>query len=329
MNREAVATRLWCAPLHGLRGVMAAAVVAAHLLGSFLPTPGFHHAVDVFFVLSGYVLCMGFDRSLPFTGDGFRQFLRSRVARLVPVAWLSVALYWTAELVAHRAGRLTDAPFDTSWQNLLANLLFLDGNLPWFASVGPKWSLSNEMVAYVAVFPFAWLLRRRPAALVALVAVVASQAIFAPSWDSWGSLASRCLPCFLAGCALFHLRLPALPPWGVLACLVSGSGLFLFGDPLAMASGASLIVLAASQPTGPVARFLERRVVQWLGDISYPLYLLHPLVLYPVFLVQVLWPWSKALYPWCSIVPVAGSLALAHVVHMRLEEPLRRRWRRP
>lgn len=308
---------------------MASFVVAAHLLGSFLPTPGFHHAVDVFFVLSGYVLCTGFDRTLPFGRAGFRQFFLSRLARLVPVAWLSVVLYWTAETAAHLAGRLRGASFDTSWTNLLGNLLFLDGNLPWFASAGPKWSLSNEMVAYVAVFPFAWLLRRRPVALAVLVAVVASQAVFADDWNRWGSLASRCLPCFLAGCALYHLRLPDLPGWGAIACLVVGGGLFLFGDPLAMASGATLLVLAAAQPTGTLARVLETRAIQWLGDISYPLYLLHPLALYPVFLVQILWPATKTLYPWWSILPVAVSLALAHVVHVWLEEPLRRRWRRP
>lgn len=318
----------WNAPLHGLRGVMAMFVVAAHLLGSFLPTTGFHHAVDVFFVLSGFVLCSGFDVVLPFDRKGFRRFLRGRIARLVPVAWLAVASYWSVELLAQGAGKLLESPFDTSWRNLLGNLLFLDGNLPLFASAGPKWSLSNEMVAYLAIFPFAWLLRRRWIAGLVLVLVVMAQTWFAEDWNAWGSLFSRCLPSFLAGCALYHLRIPALSGSSTLLCWIGGGTLFLFGPTLAMASGGVLLVLASSQKTGPGARFLEGRLVQWLGGISYPLYLLHPLAMYPVFLVQEVIPASQAWYPAWAVLPVGGSLLAAHLVHLHLEEPLRRRWGR-
>ena len=64
--------------LDALRGVLALAVLSCHLTGAPWPSWVAGRAVDGFFILSGYVLCRGYD-------GRYAAFLARRAVRLWPV----------------------------------------------------------------------------------------------------------------------------------------------------------------------------------------------------------------------------------------------------
>ena len=108
------------AGLDGLRAVAVLLVVLCHLFpGGFLHS-GFV-GVDVFFVLSGFLIATLVGQEVETTG-GFRAgpFYRRRVARLVPALWVMIAavalagLVWRDQLDALRSGTRRTPPEEAS-----------------------------------------------------------------------------------------------------------------------------------------------------------------------------------------------------------------------
>ena len=119
-------------------------------------------AVDVFFVISGFVIGLSAFARLDAQGPGFRAgFLRSRLARIVPLHFLTVAAY-----VAFVEPALWQR--DDLWPDVVAHLLF-GHNLffDWYGAInGPNWSLGVEMQFYLLVMLAApWLRKVRPLTL--------------------------------------------------------------------------------------------------------------------------------------------------------------------
>ncbi|WP_230007567.1 acyltransferase, partial [Microbacterium sp. Bi128] len=177
--------------LQGLRALAVIGVVASHLTG--WPTGGFV-GVDVFFVLSGFLVTGILLRDLAATGTiDLRAFFARRIRRLLPAALLVLATVVTAGFfVFHRARAEQTLGDALSALGLVSNWRFgLEGR-DYFAStdVSPLqhfWSLSIEeqfslvwplvLLALVALLPAA--ARRAAAArwvvgVAALVLVVAS-----------------------------------------------------------------------------------------------------------------------------------------------------------
>ncbi|MEP6598111.1 MAG: acyltransferase family protein [Actinomycetota bacterium] len=181
----------WFAGLDGLRALAVGAVVAFH----FAPTalPGGFLGVDLFFVLSGYLITRLLLGEVDVRGRlDLVDFYRRRVRRLVPavvvlvvVAVAGAALFWPDELVTLRGG----VPASLGY---VANWWLIGEHQPYFVSAGRPpllqhlWSLAIEEQFYLVwpcllaiVFGSMFMLRSRtvvltPGALarVALVAVV-------------------------------------------------------------------------------------------------------------------------------------------------------------
>src|SRR3954471_22516293 len=93
--------------LTGVRGVAAAAIVAYHFgdvqlatggTGSFFRIPYGYLLVDLFFMLSGYVMALTYrDAFLHLTGKAFAHFMLKRVARLYP-AYFIIGLFYVAKI---------------------------------------------------------------------------------------------------------------------------------------------------------------------------------------------------------------------------------------
>jgi peptidoglycan/LPS O-acetylase OafA/YrhL len=115
------AARPWLAGLDGLRAFAVSAVVVFH----FAPTvlPGGFLGVDLFFVISGYLITRLLLAEIDTTGRlAIRDFYARRVRRLVPavVALLVVtatasALLWRDELPTTRGGVLASLCYATNW----------------------------------------------------------------------------------------------------------------------------------------------------------------------------------------------------------------------
>jgi peptidoglycan/LPS O-acetylase OafA/YrhL len=344
--------RLEC--LDGLRGALAAYVLLGHMapfavLPDLLQSAVSHGgaAVDLFFVLSGLVVTQSLERA----GGRARPFLIARAARIfpvfLPVFAFAVAVQpwscgfeqmpwigpenaarticamawphaWGAEIAAHLA---------------MAHGLFPDAVLPdvWVSFLGAAWSLSTEWQFYLLALAFAG----RPRALAR---VLFGLAIAAVAWREAGPEAWQFSRAFLPNKAhFFALGVASLAvargertgrPYalGLLACfgICATSGTFgKLLPPLAWA----LCLAAATEPASPVMRplraLLRWRATQYLGAISYCLYLVNePVHKVAVGLLAgiaggdamvftVLW------VPVATLLPVAVSAWL----HVRLEAP--------
>jgi len=232
------------------RGLAALAVVAFHVPlpeGALSMAPRGYLAVDLFFVLSGFVLAHAYGEQLA-RGGGMRQFLVQRLIRLYPlylIALVSGALLLLNRLVLDGMPALSY----TRWaQGLAANLFFLpapidetQASAALFPSLFVAWSLMWELAANLLFALLApWLGKRTLAAamiggLVPMVAIAASAGTLngGAEWPALWNGGARVLWSFFAGVALFrlHQRLAwrlAAPDW-LLALLLVASFLPAMG----------------------------------------------------------------------------------------------------
>ncbi len=273
--------------LDGLRGFAALAVLAFHasqvVHAPWLMPSGFL-AVDLFFVISGFVIAHAYD--LRMAGLGPAGFLISRAARLYPLFLLGVAL----GLV--RVGEQVLAGRDVSgWAlSLLCNLSFLPAPPSAFSKVvlfpldGPGWSLMLEVwvnVAFALLFPR---LSQRVLLGVAITtgAALVVCAVFWPrlldggsEWPTVGMGPIRVLYSFSIG-VLLRRNEGRLPNLSRLSPLVGPIVLILMHAPRD-GLGALGFILLVSPALVIAASQTKRRspVAAWGASTSYPLYVLH------------------------------------------------------
>ena len=319
------------ADLEGLRGVAIALVLLAHA-----HVPGLRaglFGVDVFFVLSGYLITRNL---LAWTGSGgellprYAGFLLRRVARLVPallvtlvllVAWVSLGDVPGGGVCLVRAATYTmNLPFGTAQ-----------------TCAGPLhvvWSLAAEQQFYL-VWPLVLVLlaplsRTRAAhrvlmAYALIAAAVASLALLVPGAGMAVDYAPAGRPLALlpgaaialAGPAVRRVPRPLLPLVGGFAAV----GLLLTHLPQValaplVALPTALLIRELRREPSATGRVLSAPVLTWLGRISYSLYLVH---------VLALWV-SRELVdgPWADVLGCGVAVLLATLLHRFVEEPSRR-----
>jgi peptidoglycan/LPS O-acetylase OafA/YrhL len=310
--------------------------------------------VELFFVLSGFILAHVY---LDAAGAGclhYGRFLWARLARIYPVhlaALSAVGLMGAAATALDY--RMTHSVI--VWSALPQNLLLIQawGTTRAAAWNHPSWSISAEWFAYVLFPLFAgatWALRTRP--VLAMLGALGMIAILYPAFQrlagfpltratiAWGAL--RIVPCFTLGCAtnlLWRRRAIkdtglALVATGLTVSVVVAGAVLNAPDPLlVMLFGALIYSLASMASSG--SRVMTSAPLIYLGETSFALYM----VCIPWQLV-----FSKAaarlfgagemlpLGLWLlQLVGVIGvAMAMHHVIErparswMRLHDPFRR-----
>lgn len=312
MNKANDASNGQLQSLTPMRGIAAFWVVLYHYAARYLPALQVDRhthlldkgylAVDLFFMLSGFVLTHVYWRSFarPEAGS-YRKFLTARIARLYPLHLFVLLLFAATALASRAVEYAATGKFEAialqgarSLTALVANLFMLQGlragELSWNY---PAWSISVEFIAYLG-FPLAlpWIWRAGPRTKLALsLLLVALLAGFArmttDNFDQWdGPLTLlRCLPEFLLGAVLYAFFAGRQP----MAFLRSDAFLVILAATLLLLIhlGASdfvivlvfpALIMAAVTNEGRASRFLNVRPLVWLGEISYALYLFHGLV---------------------------------------------------
>lgn len=163
--------------IQGLRAVAVLVVIADHLFG--WPMGGFV-GVDVFFVVSGYLITALLLREYERTGKiSFVTFYKRRIARLLPVSVLTIVLTVIAASLIFNSGRSSQTLVDGIWAFFfLANWRFLISGTDYFQADVPIsplqhfWSLAVEEQFY---FVWPWLMLLVLAISVKFVASRASQ----------------------------------------------------------------------------------------------------------------------------------------------------------
>ena len=289
-------------------------------------------AVDIFFVLSGFVICH-VTRSRETTA---RSYAVNRLARIASVALPALAVTWVVDAIgmAARPEIYTGFCCDSvpAWWAFGRNLVFT-GDL-WSQHVSPGsnvpfWSLGYEAWYYLTFGLLLFLPRRVgiPAAVVALVVAGPGIAILFPLW--------------LTGVAIYGRKVSAPVGWGLVAVGLVGAVLAMvfseregqiydpfsleagrlldYGHDYAMGISFAVFLVGFSAVSGRFAALLGRiaRPVRWLAGGTFALYLFHLPLLH--FLAAVL-PFPAASWQiWVIVfagVPLAG-LALAEVTERR------------
>ncbi len=319
--------------LAGWRFVLAF-LVACHHLHDFVPSQDalvqFSQPIGAFSAVMGFLLISGFSiaHSLSRNPEGF---YRRRLIRIYPVYWLAIAITLLPFLLA--ATPTIATPFhekvftQPSWTNLVGNLLFLQGFLvlPLTANA-VTWSLSVEVACY-AIAPLLMQLHPKQQAILLSFSAV----IFAlyPGWTHWSSNLSVLrfgLPWLLLGWAwllgfmyFFQARRPlAMPVMVGLGCLVLSINREIYDHrqySMLVYIATALIVAYAAYV--PLPRWLAR-LFSYLGDLSYPLYLLH----LPAFLLGQVFGQVQN-----SILLMGAALILAMVAYHAIDVPVRRYFR--
>ncbi len=141
--------------LTGVRGVAAAVIVVYHFgdvqlatggTGSFFRIPYGYLLVDLFFMLSGYVMALTYrDAFLHLTGKAFAHFMLKRVARLYP-AYFIIGLFYVAKIAAGLSGEKLEMYSAWDWTGNLLMMtgwgLYISRSSAWPGRRAPKWALS-------------------------------------------------------------------------------------------------------------------------------------------------------------------------------------------
>lgn len=303
------------ADIDGLRAVAVVAVVVFHFFPSALP--GGFAGVDIFFVISGYLISQIIIGGLETGAFSVAGFYARRVRRLFPALILvlsaSLAFGWVA-LFREEYAQLGEHA--VAGAAFLANFVFWSesGYFDKAAIAKPLlhlWSLGVEEQFYIfwpLMLAMAWRMRSNLLLVAAAVAIASFGAnVFASSADPaaafyspwtrfWELMIGAMLACRAPGAAASGAR----PAWNLagrprVASAVSVAGIVLILLGLAFArekgfpgwqallptGGTALLILAG--PGAAVNRMLlARGALVAIGLISYPLYLWHwPLLSFP------------------------------------------------
>ncbi len=288
--------------LTGIRGIAAWLVVFYHVrysLQTIVPHPVIdafakgYLAVDLFFVLSGFVLWFNYGERLREGGRAQAwPFLWRRFARVWPLHGFILALFAIFALGLIAIGKpgdrmpLAELPLHVL---LIQNWGFTD-HLSWN---DPAWSISTEFAAYLA-FPLIAVavrwdrLRAGPLLAIALALCAAIALLFDAAGT--GSLGDhivklgvwRCLAevgLGIVACLLWRLwhDKPGAAFRVALACgaILTAGAAFRLPETVFVPAALFSAILALALDRGPVARALSTKAAVYLGEISYSTYLSH------------------------------------------------------
>lgn len=284
-------------PLTAMRFFAAMWVVAYHFTPSLgLGMPSLigkgYLGVELFFVLSGFILSHVYMESFGAGRFRYRDFLWARMARIYPVHMATLA---GLGLLAAGA---TAVGFNINNQVIRMSSLPAQLTLTQAWGLGqaggwnhPSWSISAEWFAYLSFPAFAlliWPLRRRPwiAGVLAMALVVILNVGFeavagfplTKATTAWGAL--RIVPCFALGCATWLLwRSEAIASRKGAVAGVALSTLAIIAAALAGAPdwlticifGALILALGSLASTG--SRLLTAPLWVYLGEVSFAVYM--------------------------------------------------------
>lgn len=335
--------------IQGLRAIAVAAVVLYHAGVPFLP--GGYVGVDVFFVISGFLITAHLLSSLERDGRvKFASFYARRVRRILPASFVVLALSVVAALLWFPPLLMNEV-----WKGALAtalyvpNMLFAAEGTNYLAETAPSvfqhyWSLGIEEQFYLLwplLLAFGWgVLRSRRTlglVLVTLVALSFAACVFltfyAQPW-AFFSLPTRAWELGMGGLVAFALsRRPViLPDWAAPAAGwagvagILGSVVLLNSDTafpgywamLPVASTALVILAGANDSSHGPSRTLSARPMLFIGAISYSLYLVH----WPALIIPDV-ATGGSLPQWLTLLIAVLCVPAAWLMYKYVENPAR------
>lgn len=309
--------------LDGLRGIAAFMIMFYHLdivYGFGGPFQRGYLYVDLFFLLSGFVLAVSTEAKLK-TGIGAFEFTWARFKRLWPLVAVGAGVAVVRAFVIGMADPLT-----LLWWLALDLLMIpsLSGTGPFYRYNGPQWTLFYELLAN---FLHAAVLKRVATGVMLVLALLLGAALIytvrlhgadtmgvsAPTWKTWWQALPRVGFAYVLGVWIGRryragLRTASLPWPLALALPVVGIAAVPY-LPLGKVAGdlvfvmlflpAMMWIVAMCRPPQALKVPLE-----WLGTFSLPLYCVHLTVL--VWMSELL-----GRKGWVAALAVVTAMALS------------------
>lgn len=344
--------------LDGVRGLAILTVMGVHTGGPFLP--GGFLSVDVFFVLSGFLITSVVVEERERSGTiRLGLFYIRRALRLIPGLMVLLAVLGLWSLTLPLRGMAVEV-----WREMLftffyvANWALAFDAMQAMGMLGHAWTLAMEEQFYLLWPPVVFAVMRRgipPRSFALLVAAaIAAVAVHrALMWSSGATMQrmffgfdTRC-DALLAGClAALTVRLPGrlstparrrawraagLAGTAVLSLLMvfavrEHDAMFLGGYTVVALSAGLMLIHLVDHPASPLARAFAVRPLTHVGHISYGLYLWH----WPVFLTFAVMAagWGQLRL---NLARFAVTFVLAQLSSTLVEQPclkLKKRWER-
>jgi peptidoglycan/LPS O-acetylase OafA/YrhL len=293
--------------IDGLRAIAVLSVIAYHF--NVGPVPGGFIGVDIFFVISGYLITGIIVEKLDIDAFSFIDFYQRRIRRIFP-ALVTVLLFMLASgltvlLRSDELFRVSTAPFGPLYHSIVLGAAFVTnfGLLHETAYFSPNadsqpllhlWSLAIEEQFYI-VWPLllcgARAMRVQYLAFALAIAAVSfginvltvhtdpTAAFYSPLSRAWE---------LMLGAATASVSSERMQRFPVSATVRSAIGLVLIAVALftvnrhtvfpgwvALAPTIGTLLVISAGPKSLPNRYLSARVLVWIGLISYPLYLWH------------------------------------------------------
>lgn len=320
--------------------------IGAHA-GLQVATQRLSTGIQLFFVLSGYLVCLSWDRCLV-AGEGLKGFLVRRAAKIVPLYLLflhiNIGLFLVISIVAPEVQPFRNSVTDSNLnlQNYLIHFTFLQGMAPplMHTLLDGSWSIVVEVYSYLLfALVLARVCRTAPACawayaaslLVAMLFTVTAGRMYS-GYSHYGFPAQ--LPCFILG--VLACRLVQTPdfasrfaPWA--SATVACATLLMLGlikgesKPLGDFHVYALCFAALLLASDTVARLITPPIaaaIAAMGRQSYALFFVHLVLLKSSY--TVLAALHIALPFWLALalnvlIAVPLSWLLSHLVFDRID----------
>lgn len=337
--------------LRGIAAILVAVFHAPTYLGRWVPARQGYLAVDLFFVLSGFVVAYAYQHRL-MHGLRIRDFVAARLIRLYPLFLLGSLFGFTVVVFL-----IQSSPLQYGGSLLLRQVTATVLFLPYSGSVSPVtnsrllfpydvpcWSLACELVANVA---FAMLVRRAASWIFAAIAAgsfIAMIMLALPAGNLGGgsdvpTMAigyARAGYSFFIGVLTYRLFVRGrVRPFGKAASRRMAWGICILAvlalstpltRPLIMQTLTVAVFFPAIIYFGALTQLSTtwHKAAAFLGDISYPFYLLH----YPVMYLLAIPGAQEHLAPYRRIVApllMLGTIAASWLAMRFYDAPIRKR----
>lgn len=338
--------------LQSLRFIFFVMIFMSHFEYDGLPAfdAGGDCGVSFFFILSGFVLSSAYGNKVSSDGFRYRQFMARRVKKLYPLHLLCLLAFVVINIRSMDAGTLV---------RLLPNLLLVQSWIPsagfYFSANAVSWFLSDILLCY-SVFPavFQAVHRMTPMALTgAWAAVLAAYAVLLCNIpDAMTNAIVYVFPPvrtvdFAIGVtlwrvavwlkkrriAVFESRLTAtaaeLAVFAALAMTLAAHPYVNLQIRTAClfwpVNVAIILLFACEKQCGALAWLLRRKPLIWLGNISFPLFMVHQMA---ICITLAVLPRLSAVIPtspyWlaltlCAATTLAGTALAQYIIKVRVK----------
>ncbi|UFW47122.1 MULTISPECIES: acyltransferase family protein [Bradyrhizobium] len=327
-----------------MRAIAVLAVIAFHAAPSALP--GGFIGVDIFFVISGYLISRNILLAIGSDRFSFADFYLRRARRILPALYFTVLVTFAAGVALLTPEWLRSVSKESTWAVLsISNIEYWWESRQYFAAASEQlgllhvWSLSAEEQFYLVWPAFLILTQRKlgahrvPVIVSAIGTLSLIIAIITYAYDPSAAF-------FLPQCRMFEFCLGVAVLFAERGLAPRVADIFLGGGVLAVlipfwlfpgekpiqpalllvpCAGAALIIFSGDQAR--LAGFLRAWPLRSIGLISYSLYLCHWPILFFYRLFQ-----PGPIAPAILAALLAFMLAMAAAMYICIEQPFRCRW---